>query len=82
MYQPFISVVIPVYNEEEVLEILYKRLFDALDKLNRTYEVIFINDGSRDKSIELLESFYQRRPDQVRVIDFNGNWNRNACSQE
>ncbi len=79
MYKPFISVVIPVYNEEAVLEILYKRLFEALDKLNKTYEVIFINDGSRDKSIEILENFYQRRPEQVRVIDFNGNFGQHMA---
>lgn len=79
MHQPFISIVIPVYNEEAVLEILYQRLFDSLDKLNRTYEVIFINDGSRDKSIELLEGFYKRRPEQVRIIDFNGNFGQHMA---
>ena len=79
MSTPLISVVIPVYNEEAVLEILYKRLFDALDKLNRTYEVVFINDGSRDKSLELLEAFHQRRPEQVRVIDFNGNFGQHMA---
>lgn len=77
--KPFISLVIPVYNEEAVLEILYQRLFDALDKLDRRYEVIFINDGSRDKSIEILENFHQRRPDQVRVIDFNGNFGQHMA---
>ena len=79
MQNPFISVVVPVYNEEAVLDILYKRLFDALDKLNKTYEVIFIDDGSKDKSIEILESFHQKRPDQVRVIQFNGNFGQHMA---
>ena len=54
-----ISVVIPVYNEEEVLESLFQRLFPAMDKLKSTYEIIFINDGSKDKSLEILTNCIQ-----------------------
>lgn len=79
MTSPFLSVVIPVYNEEAVLEILYKRLFDALDKLNKTYEVIFINDGSKDQSAQMLEEFHTRRPTQIRVIQFNGNFGQHMA---
>ena len=49
-----ISVVIPVYNEEASLPALYARLYPALDALNRSYEIIFVNDGSRDRSAALL----------------------------
>ena len=48
MSAPEISVVIPVYNEEATLTALFARLYPALDALGRSYEVIFINDGSRD----------------------------------
>lgn len=79
MAHPFLSVVIPVYNEEPVLEILYQRLFAALDLLQKTFEVIFINDGSRDRSLEILTTFYERRPTQVRIIEFNGNFGQHMA---
>ena len=63
-----VSVVIPVYNEEAVLPALFARLYAALDKLNRSYEIIFIDDGSHDKSRALLRQQYQLRPDVTRVV--------------
>ncbi|MFL6714400.1 MAG: glycosyltransferase, partial [Sulfurifustis sp.] len=67
---PDISVVIPVYNEAENLEALFTRLTGVLDRLARPYELVFTNDGSRDKSLALLREFHRRRPNEVRVIDF------------
>src|SRR4051812_45760024 len=49
-----LSVVIPVYNEEEGLPALFTRLYPALDALRIAYEVIFVNDGSRDRSAPIL----------------------------
>ena len=46
---PKLSVVIPVYNEEQVLPRLFERLYPALDALGRRYEIVFVNDGSRDR---------------------------------
>lgn len=63
-----VSVVIPVYNEEAVLPALFARLYAALDKLNRRYEIIFIDDGSHDKSRALLRQQYQLRADVTRVV--------------
>jgi len=65
---PDISVVIPVYNEEEGLPILFERLYPALDALGRTYEVVFVDDGSRDRSVAELREQFQRRPDVTRVV--------------
>jgi len=79
MPAPEISVVVPVYNEEANLEQLFVRLSKTLDALNRPWEVIFTNDGSRDRSIELLKRFHQQRPAQVRVIDFNGNYGQHTA---
>ena len=79
MNVPFLSVVIPVYNEEESLENLYRRLMVALDDLNQPFEVIFINDGSRDRSSELLKQFYQQRPDDICVIEFNRNYGQHMA---
>jgi undecaprenyl-phosphate 4-deoxy-4-formamido-L-arabinose transferase len=63
-----LSVVIPVYNEELVLPMLFERLYPALDALGCGYEVLFIDDGSSDRSVALLREQFQRRPDTTRVI--------------
>jgi undecaprenyl-phosphate 4-deoxy-4-formamido-L-arabinose transferase len=63
-----LSVIIPVYNEEAGLQSLYDRLYPALDQLRRRYEVIFVDDGSSDRSVALLREQFQKRPDSTRVI--------------
>ena len=63
-----LSVVIPVYNEEAGLQSLYDRLYPALDQLRRRYEVLFVDDGSSDRSVALLREQFQKRPDSTRVI--------------
>jgi undecaprenyl-phosphate 4-deoxy-4-formamido-L-arabinose transferase len=77
--KPLLSVVIPVYNEEAVLPTLFGRLYPALDKLGRPYEVIFVNDGSVDKSAAMLREQFQARPDVTRVILFNGNFGQHMA---
>lgn len=79
MTRPTISVVIPVYNEEAVLEELFTRLMGVMDATGKSYEILFTNDGSRDRSGLLLQSFHQRRPTHVRVIDFNGNFGQHMA---
>lgn len=79
MTRPYLSVVIPVYNEAENLEALFTRLTTVLDRLGRPYEILFTNDGSRDNSLALLRDFHRRRPQQVRVIDFNGNFGQHMA---
>jgi len=65
---PDVSVVIPVYNEEEGLPLLFARLYPALDALGRPYEVVFVDDGSSDGSVAELREQFQRRPDVTRVV--------------
>jgi undecaprenyl-phosphate 4-deoxy-4-formamido-L-arabinose transferase len=65
---PEVSIVIPVYNEEEGLTHLFERLYPALDALGRTYEVVFVDDGSADRSVAVLREQFQRRPDVTRVV--------------
>ena len=74
-----LSVVIPVYNEELNLPVLFARLYPVLDQLGRSYEVIFTNDGSHDRSIELLKTQFAARPDVTRVIDFNANYGQHMA---
>jgi len=76
---PYISVVIPVYNEEKTLEELYRRLTQTLDTLGKPYEIILTNDGSRDQSSQLLQVLHDRRPSQIRVIEFNGNFGQHMA---
>ncbi len=68
MSHPEISVIVPVYNEEAGLPALYNRLYPALDALRTSYEIIFIDDGSRDRSAALLREQFQHRPDVTRAI--------------
>jgi undecaprenyl-phosphate 4-deoxy-4-formamido-L-arabinose transferase len=79
MNHPELSIVIPVYNEADTLPILCERLFKSLDALNKTYEVIFTNDGSKDTSLEVLKGYHQQYPDKVRIIDFHGNYGQHMA---
>ncbi|CAG2135619.1 glycosyltransferase [Cupriavidus plantarum] len=74
-----VSVVIPVYNEEDGLQALFDRLYPALDGLGTSYEIIFINDGSADRSPAMLAAQYHKRPDVTRVILFNGNFGQHMA---
>jgi undecaprenyl-phosphate 4-deoxy-4-formamido-L-arabinose transferase len=74
-----LSVVIPVYNEEAGLDVLFARLYPALDALNLSYEIIFINDGSRDRSAAMLREQYERRPDVTRVVLLAGNFGQHMA---
>src|SRR3954466_11226518 len=79
MIAPTVSVIIPVYNEEQTLPLLFARLYPALDQLGVAYEIIFINDGSRDRSAALLREQFQARPDVTRVILFGGNFGQHMA---
>jgi len=74
-----LSVVIPVYNEEGNLPVLFARLYPVLDGLDRSYEIIFTNDGSADRSAELLAARHAARPDVTRVIEFNANYGQHMA---
>jgi undecaprenyl-phosphate 4-deoxy-4-formamido-L-arabinose transferase len=77
--RPAISVVIPVYNEEAGLGALFARLYPALDALGESYEVLFVNDGSRDKSAALLAEQFRARPDTTRVVLLAGNYGQHMA---
>jgi len=68
-----ISVVIPVYNEEETLEPLIERLTATLDALGGSYEILFVDDGSRDASLRILREHHARDP-RIKVISFSRNF--------
>ncbi|MBI5420670.1 MAG: glycosyltransferase [Deltaproteobacteria bacterium] len=72
-----ISVVIPVYNEEKNLPLLMDRLESALRTLGRSHEIIFVDDGSRDRSLEIMESFAGRNG--VRVVELTRNYGQHSA---
>jgi undecaprenyl-phosphate 4-deoxy-4-formamido-L-arabinose transferase len=76
---PKLSVVIPVYNEEAVLPTLFGRLYASLDALNLSYEIVFINDGSKDRSVALLREQFARRPRETRVVLFHANFGQHSA---
>ncbi len=79
MTNPHLSVIIPVYNEEEGLQTLFDRLYPALDALQRSYEIIFINDGSTDRSGALLRQQFEKRPAGTRIVFLNGNYGQHMA---
>ncbi len=76
---PKLSIVIPVYNEELVLPTLFARLYPALDTLKISYECIFVNDGSKDRSVALLREQFGRRPGETRVVLFHANFGQHSA---
>lgn len=75
---PEISVVIPVYNEEENIDALHKKLYDALTALRLSYEILYVDDGSRDRSFELLRQIASG-DERVKLIRFRRNFGQTAA---
>ncbi|MBI5343447.1 MAG: glycosyltransferase [Deltaproteobacteria bacterium] len=72
-----ISVVVPVYNEEKNLPLLMDRMEAALRAMERPYEIVFVDDGSRDRSLEILEGFVGRKG--VRVVELTRNYGQHSA---
>ncbi|HPP06992.1 MAG TPA: glycosyltransferase, partial [Syntrophorhabdaceae bacterium] len=76
--KPYISVLVPVLNEEESLPELNARLVKVLDEIKRPYEIIYINDGSTDSTPFLLEKFHNENKN-IKVIEFNRNYGQHMA---
>jgi glycosyltransferase involved in cell wall biosynthesis len=76
--KPYLSVMLPVYNEEESLELQYSAVLTALKKINRTYEIIFVDDGSTDRSAEILGEI-AKKDKNVKVVLFRRNFGQTAA---
>ena len=75
-----VSIIIPVYNEEGSLDLLFQRLFAVLDAMDQSFEVIAVNDGSADRTLDRLRENAARRRD-LKVIDFVRNFGQTAAIQ-
>jgi undecaprenyl-phosphate 4-deoxy-4-formamido-L-arabinose transferase len=76
--KPHISVVIPVYNEESNLERLLTRLYPVMEEMGKPFEIIFTDDGSRDRSLAILREKSAEMP-EIRIIEFNGNFGQHMA---
>ncbi|MFZ2469588.1 glycosyltransferase [Parvibaculum sedimenti] len=76
---PDISIVIPVYNEEKNLPLLFERLTAVVDKLDRPAEIVLTDDGSKDNSLALMKSYVEKRPDIMRVVEFDRNYGQHMA---
>ncbi len=73
-----ISIIAPVYNEEECLEEFNKRTLKVLDDSKKNYELIYIDDGSKDKSLDLIKNF-KKKNSKVKFISFYRNFGQHAA---
>jgi undecaprenyl-phosphate 4-deoxy-4-formamido-L-arabinose transferase len=74
-----LSILIPVYNEQDVLGLLFGRLYPVMDSLGRPYEILFVNDGSADNSATILAQQFEKRPDVTRVVSLSSNAGQHAA---
>ncbi|MCX5799213.1 MAG: glycosyltransferase [Proteobacteria bacterium] len=76
--KPYISVLVPVLNEQETLPELQERLHKTLEGIQKPYEIIYINDGSTDSTQDILEGFHTQSK-SVKVIEFNKNYGQHMA---
>lgn len=77
--KPYLSLVIPIYNEEETLPLLFEAVYQALESLPYAWEVILVDDGSVDKSLSVLKRFAEKDTEHVRVVSFRRNFGQTAA---
>jgi len=76
---PQLSLIVPVFNEEKNLPGLFDAIHQAMDPLPRSWEVIFIDDGSQDSSLAVLKGLFEKHPDHVRLVVFRRNFGQTAA---
>ena len=74
-----LSIVIPVYNEEKNLPLLYEAIVQAMKSYDKNWEMVFVDDGSKDTSMEVLEKLAKADPDRVRVVELRRNFGQTAA---
>ncbi|MBQ6223092.1 MAG: glycosyltransferase family 2 protein, partial [Solobacterium sp.] len=74
-----LSVVVPCYNEQESLQLFYDAAVKVFDTLDMDYEIILVNDGSRDRTLEIMLELYHAHPGIVKVINFSRNFGKEGA---
>ncbi|MBQ9988579.1 MAG: glycosyltransferase family 2 protein [Clostridia bacterium] len=80
MTAPIYSVVVPCFNEQEVLPQTHARLSAVLTEMGDPYEIVYVNDGSRDDTLSVLEGLYEQDKSHVTVVNFSRNFGQQAAS--
>ena len=78
MRSPFLSFVIPAKNEEGSVKALYSEIASEMEKLNKPFEIIFVDDGSTDKTFEVLKDLHEHDK-RVKVVKLRGNWGKSVA---
>jgi glycosyltransferase involved in cell wall biosynthesis len=76
--RPVLSIVVPLYNEEECVNALYEKIWNVCESLDLSYEIVFVDDGSHDRTSDLLRSIWKRNF-RVRVAFFRKNYGQTAA---
>lgn len=76
---PYLSLIIPVYNEEETLPLLFDAVYAALEKLPQVWEVILVDDGSTDRSVDILREYAEKDTEHIRMVAFRRNFGQTAA---
>ncbi len=74
-----LSIVIPVYNEHANLPMLFEAIYATMKNINQSWEAVFVDDGSADNSLEILQSYAQKDPEHIRVVSFRRNFGQTAA---
>ncbi len=74
-----LSVVIPLYNEEESLSELYQKIIEVTSSLNIEYEIVFVDDGSKDNSLNILKQLHKEDKEHIKIISFRRNYGKAAA---
>lgn len=77
-----LSIVIPLYNEEESLQPLFEKIYQVCTQNKYTFETIFVDDGSTDQSLSILKQMHQKYPEIVKIISFRKNYGKSAALSE
>jgi len=78
--RPILSVVVPVFNEEEVIETFHSRLSPVMRALGEPWEVVYVNDGSRDRSLAILLALHARFPEEVALVNLSRNFGKEIAT--
>jgi glycosyltransferase involved in cell wall biosynthesis len=74
-----LSLIIPVYNEQENLPLLFEAIYKVMNPLNRSWEAVLVDDGSQDNSLSVLKEYAQKDAPHIRVISFRRNFGQTAA---
>jgi glycosyltransferase involved in cell wall biosynthesis len=74
-----LSLIIPVYNEQDNLPLLFGAVYKTMNAINKSWEAILVDDGSRDNSLSILKEYAEKDPEHIRVISFRRNFGQTAA---